>query len=70
MSPGNTSVILLVVIALCGSNLLCIQNMNIITIVFKVGLIFFSFILLALLKNRYNNPNIDFSFGIHPMIFR
>ena len=39
MCPGGASVILLVVIGLCGSNLLLIQNMNIITIVFKVGLI-------------------------------
>ena len=42
MCPGGASIILLVVIGLCGSNLLGIQNMNIITIVFKVGLIDFS----------------------------
>ena len=37
MCIGNGSVKLLVVISLCGSNLLRIQNMNIITIVFKAG---------------------------------
>ena len=44
MCPGGASVIfiLLVVIGLCGSNLLLIQNINIITIVFKVGLMDFS----------------------------
>ena len=42
MYPGGASVILLVVMGPCGSNLLRIQNMNIITIVFKVGLIDFS----------------------------
>ena len=42
MCPGGASVILLVVIGLCCSNLLRIRNMNIITTVFKVGLIEFS----------------------------